>query len=387
MSKGKISILVPDVSSLGTTRAYIIAQGLQKLGYEAKIFGFIFGEQMYPETPFGIPIAYIGGSSLPQLIKTAFTFIKDIDGDILYVIKPQLGSFGLALLKTWWKKKPMILDIDDWEMASWGGDDWHYQGNLIFDVLSSDSEVKKPTHPFYLRWLEKQFEKVNGITVSSKFLEYRYGGTFLPSAIDINLFDPHKFDRLQIRKDTGLDNFILLVFTGTAKPNNGIEEILNALKQLNNPQLRLIIAGGNPQYKDYRQQLYEKWNPWVMLTTPYPFTSTQAIVSVADIIIYNVPNNIPNMAKCPFEILEGMAMAKPVIASQVGEIPLILGDTGYLVTENNSEKIAQQINLILSNPEEAQEKGLKARDRVKELYSTDMLTRTLQQVIDLATFN
>ena len=44
MTEKKISILVPDVSSLGTTRGYIIAQGLQKLGYHVKLFGFIFGE-------------------------------------------------------------------------------------------------------------------------------------------------------------------------------------------------------------------------------------------------------------------------------------------------------------------------------------------------------
>jgi glycosyltransferase involved in cell wall biosynthesis len=387
MTKGKISILVPDVSSLGTTRAYIIAQGLQKLGYQPKIFGFIFGEQMYPEPPYNLPIAYIGGSNLPNLIKTAFTFLKDIDGDILYVIKPQLASFGLALLKAWRSKKPIILDFDDWEMGRWGGDEWQYQGNAMLDFLSAQGELRQPQHPFYLRQMEKQLDRVNGITVSTKFLEYRYGGTYLPNAIDTEFFNPSLFNTQKYKQDCGLSDFQLLIFTGTAKPNQGIEDILMALQKLNNPQLKLVLVGGNPQYLSYRQELMEQWQPWVILTAPQAFQETVGIVSIADIVMIPATDDLTTVGRCPVELIEGMAMAKPIIATNVGEIPSIINDTGYLVPPHNPDKIAEQISWILDHEQEAINKGQLARQRCQENYSLKAIMPTLEQVINLASYS
>ena len=387
MTKAKISILVPDVSSLGTTRAYIIAQGLQKLGYQSKIFGFIFGEQMYPEPPYNLPIAYIGGSNLPKLIQTAFTFLKDIDGDILYVIKPQLTSFGLALLKTWRNQKPIILDFDDWEMGKWGGDESQLEGSLLANVFSFKGELRQPHHPFYLKLLEKQIDRVNGITVSSKFLEYRYGGTYLPNAIDTEIFDSSHFDVQKYRQNNGLDDFKLLMFTGTAKPSQGIEDVLTALQKLNNPQLKLVLVGGNPQYHDYRQQLYEQWQPWVILIASQAFQETAAIVSMADMIVLPTPDSLATVAQFPLELIEGMAMAKPIIATEVGEIPSILNNTGFVVPPNNPDKIAEQISWILANEEEAIKKGQLARQRCQEKYSLNILLPILEQVITLATYS
>ena len=387
MEKSTVSILVPDVSSQGTTRAYIIAQGLQKLGYQVKIWGFMFGEQMYPQPPYNMPIGYIPASNLPNLIKTAFKFAKDIDGDILYVIKPQLTSLGLALLKTWRKKKPIVLDLDNWEMAEHGGDDWRYQGNVVIDFLLPEGQLKNPFHPFYLKRMENLFDRVNGITVSSKFLEYRYGGTYLPNVIDTDFFDSQKLDPQKIREDTGLAPYKLIVLTGTAKPNQGIEEILEALEKNNNPRFKLFLAGGNPAYSEYRQQLYEKWKSWMIITPPQPFLENYGVLAIADIILVPAGDSPPNIAKCPYELIEAMAFAKSIIATNVGEIPMILDDTGYLVPPNNPQAIVDQINYIFDHPEEAEQKAQQARKRCQENYSTQQLTKTLEQVMTLATYS
>jgi hypothetical protein len=80
-NKTKISVIVPDLSSQGTTRGYIITQGLQKLGYQVNIFGFLYGEHIYPEPPYFLPITYFHGVNLPSFIKTALNFMTEIDGD------------------------------------------------------------------------------------------------------------------------------------------------------------------------------------------------------------------------------------------------------------------------------------------------------------------
>ncbi|PHV61087.1 glycosyltransferase [Cyanobacterium aponinum] len=381
MSEKKISVLIPDLSLHGTTRGYTISQGLQKLGYQVNIYGFLFGGEIYPSPPYGLPITYFHGKPLPSLVKTMFDLSGEIDGDILYVIKPQLSSFGVGLIKAWRGKKPLILDLDDWEMGEWGGDDWQYQGQIFHDVFSQDSDLRKPGHPLYLKWLEKAMNRVGGITVSSKFLEYRYGGTYLPNVRDTQVFNPDNFNGEELREKYGLNNYKLLMVTSTCKAGQGIEDILTALDQLNNSQLRLILVGGNPENKDYYQQLQEKWGKWIITIQPQSFDQIQNAIALSHIMMVT-PHNLPaNIAKCPLELIEAMAMAKPIIATKVGEIPHILSDTGYLINPQSPAEIAQQISLLFSDYEEAKQRGKLARQRCENYYSINNLTHTLAQVL------
>ncbi|BAQ61327.1 glycosyltransferase [Geminocystis sp. NIES-3708] len=382
-NKTKISVLIPDLSSQGTTRGYIIAQGLQKLGYEVRIFGFLYGKQIYPQPPYSLPITYFHGVNLPSFVKTALNLMKEIDGDILYIIKPQLSSFGVGLVKAWRSKKPIILDIDDWEMAYFGGDNWQYQGSLINDVLVSNSELKKPQYPLYIKWLEKAIEKVNGITLSSKFLEYRYGGTYLPNVKDTELFDPHKFDATDIRAKHGLLNYKLLMFTGTAKPDQGLEDIFTALDSLNQDELKLVLIGGNQNQSSYVNTLIEKWGNWIIQIPPQAFDDMPEFIAMSHIMMVTPRESLTTVAKFPLELIEAMTMAKPIIATKVGEIPNILQDTGYLIEPQRPNAIADTIREIFTDYPQAEIKGNLARQRCINNYSMDNLTKTLKQVINL----
>jgi glycosyltransferase involved in cell wall biosynthesis len=382
-NKIKISVLIPDLSSQGTSRGYIVAQGLQKLGYQVNIFGFLYGEQIYPEPPYALPITYLFGSNLPSFLKMGLNFTEEIDGDILYVIKPQLTSLGLGLFKAWRSRKPLILDIDDWEMGAFGGDNWQYQGSLISDLLSSSGELRKPQHPLYLKWLEKTMDKVSGITLSSKFLEYRYGGTYLPSAKDTNLFDPSKFDPTAIRAKYGLSEYRLLMFTGTPKPDQGLEDIFIALDSLNQDDLKLVLVGGNKNQSSYLSTLQAKWGRWIVQIQPQAFDAMPEFIAMSHIVMVTPRKSLTTVAKFPLELIEGMAMAKPIIATKVGEISNILQDTGYSIEPQCPDGISQQINLIFANYTQAENKGNLARQRCIDNYSMDNFTATLAQVINL----
>jgi glycosyltransferase involved in cell wall biosynthesis len=69
--------------------------------------------------------------------------------------------------------------------------------------------------------------------------------------------------------------------------------------------------------------------------------------------------------------LEAMSMAKPVVASKVGEILHVVvdGKTGILVPEGDSDQLAGAIVRILEGPALGVELGRAARARVEEVYS------------------
>ncbi len=76
----------------------------------------------------------------------------------------------------------------------------------------------------------------------------------------------------------------------------------------------------------------------------------------------------------PISILEAMALAKPVIATNVGGVceALMDGKTG-IVIERNAESLISAIDRLASRPDERESMGLAARQRVEKYFSPDAM--------------
>ena len=134
----KISVLAPDLSGGGGTRVYLIAQVLQQLNCQVTIYGPIFGREIYPTPPQNLPVVSVKGNNYPQFFGQIKTLLDRLSGEIIYAVKPRPTSFGIGLLKRFFSPRPLILDIDDWEMSWFGGDRWSYRPyprQLARDIL------------------------------------------------------------------------------------------------------------------------------------------------------------------------------------------------------------------------------------------------------------
>ena len=170
------------------------------------------------------------------------------------------------------------------------------------------------------------------------------------------------------------------MFPGAPRPYKGVEDILTALDILNDPDLRLVIVGGSPYY-DYDAQLMEKWGRWIIKLPKSPPTQMPKIVAAAHIIVVPQRNTPAALAQFPLKLTDGMAMAKPILATNIGDIPEIVGETAYLVEPACPEEMASQIKLIFAEWDAACDRGRQARVRCIEKYSISAMASTLQSVI------
>ncbi|MBE9227740.1 glycosyltransferase [Phormidium sp. LEGE 05292] len=378
-----ITILVSDLAGAGLIRAYLLAKSLSLTGYEVEIVGGIFGQELYKEIPDSVKIVAIKGDNYPGFFKSVIEIMKVIKGDLIYAVKPQPASFGIALLNKLYTKRPVILDIDDWELSWYGGDDWQYRptfNQLARDILKKEGALRYPHHPLYLKWMEKLINQANAVTVHTHFLQKRFGGKFVPNGKDTLLFDPNKYDCEECRRRYGLSGYRILMFPGAPRPYKGLEDVLLALDKLNQPDLKLVIVGGSP-YDDYDDKLIQKWGRWIIKLPNYPIDRMPEVVAAAHIVVVPQRDTPATQAQFPLKITDGMAMAKPVLATKVGDIPEILGGTGYLVEPSSPEQIAEKIESIFQNLEEAQEKGKQARERCVKYYSIDTMSAVLAEII------
>jgi glycosyltransferase involved in cell wall biosynthesis len=379
----KVSLVVSDLSGGGAVRAFLLAQVLKKLSYQVEVVGFNFGKEIYAIPPGGISVFSLPGSKYPKLFTQIPQILKKIDGDIIYAVKPKPTSLGVSLLKRLFTDRPLILDMDDWELSWHGGDDWQYRPQikqLYRDIFTKDGALRYPDYPLYIKWMEKLVSRADALTIDTEFLKQRFGGVYLPNGKDTALFDPQLYDPEKSREKYGLSQYRVLMFPGAPRPHKGVEDVLIALDQLNESDLKLVIVGGSP-YDDYDDKLMQKWGRWIIKLPRCGVETMPEVVSAAHVVVVPQRDSLAARAQFPLKLTDGMAMAKPVLTTKVGDIPEIIAGTGYIVEPNSPEQIAAKITEIFQNFEAANELGRQARERCVADYSVNTMSVILEKLI------
>ncbi|MEM6590530.1 MAG: glycosyltransferase family 4 protein [Cyanobacteria bacterium P01_H01_bin.119] len=385
MSKSplKVSVIAPDLAGGGTTRVYLLSTVLQQLGHSVEVVGCQFGQQLYPDPPENLTVKVVKGHRLPGFVQSAWRVMHQLKGDVIYAVKPRLTSLGIGYLKQRLSGRPLLVDIDDWEMSWFGGDRYQYRPNfkeLLRAALRPDDQLRNPEHPLYLQQTEGWVKQADAITVSTRFLQQRFGGVHLPNGKDTDCFNPDLFEPEASRQKYGLSGYRVLMFPGTARPHKGLEDVLIALEKLNQPDLRLVVVGGRKPDR-YEDDLLTRWQPWLIKLPRFSMVEMAEVVSAAHAVVVPQRETATALAQFPLKMTDGMAMAKPILSTRVGDIPDILGDAGFLVEPNCPEQIAEALTALFADYNEAQRKGENARRRCLDSYSTRAMGKILSSIL------
>lgn len=379
----RASIVVSDLSSGGALRAYLLAQVLRQLDWLVEVVGLQRGPALYAEPPAQIRVTAVPTPLEFGGWRQAWRVLSQVQGEVICAVKPRPTSFGLALLKKWQTRRPLWLDMDDWELSWYGGDAWAYRPSLrqlLRDVIPACGALRSPDHPLYVRWLERCIGQANALTVDTSFLQQRFGGLYVPNGKDTTLFDPGRFDPMASRRKFNLAAYRVLLFPGVPRPHKGLEDLLTALDQINEPNYRLVMVGDNP-YDDYDQQLIARWGRWIVTLPKYPVEQMPEVVAAAHVVVVPQRQTVIGQAQFPLKLTDGMAMAKPILATRVGDIPQILGESGYLVEPDSPAQLAEALHHIFGDWAAAEARGRQARSRCVAHYSTTAMAERLAPML------
>jgi glycosyltransferase involved in cell wall biosynthesis len=379
----KISILTPDFSNNCFGRAWLLAK-LLKTVYDIEVIG--------PGSTGDIwsPLSASCDFDVKMVRKYPngkFEFRKMlslITGDVIYASKPVTASFGVALAKKIESGKPLILDIDDYEI------------NLAKEFYNSLPWYKKindfrlsitDCYSHYYKIILNKFTGFsNGITVSGKTLQNIYGGTIIWHARDTKIFDPEKYNNKYLKNvylPQKYHNFFIIGFVGTPRPHKGLEDLIDAFSQLRNNSILLMIVG--PPDDKYCLDLRERVDDYRLRDTVYflaeqPFEKLPEILSIIDLIVIPQRERPASYGQVPAKIFDAMAMAKPIIATNTYDLYEIIDGCGLLVEPEDPRLLAETINYVLTHPSEAREMGRKAREKCKREFSWDVARENLIEV-------
>ena len=381
----KISVLSPDLSHNCLGRAYLLAKILQR-HYEVEIVGPTFGDGIWEPVADDKSITYkpvkIRGRFKPYWQIKELT--KKIDGDVIYASKPLFTSFGVGLLKKLSNSKPLILDIDDWQMG--------FMKEIYSSLSLAQSFKFLATSALFFYSMSSYWNTLFGeklshladeITVSNNFLQDKFSGTIVWHARDTEAFNPEKFDGSSLREKYDIArNKKVVMFSGTPRAHKGIEDLIEAINLLQTQDVLLTLVGADEG--SYSQNLItmadKKLGERLKAFGLQPFEKVPEFLAMSDVTVIPQKRNLASVGQLPAKVFDAMAMAKPIIATNVSDLPEILDGCGWIVEPESPEQLARAIQHVIDHPEEARQMGQKARQKCIENYSWDAMEKILVNI-------
>jgi glycosyltransferase involved in cell wall biosynthesis len=164
----------------------------------------------------------------------------------------------------------------------------------------------------------------------------------------------------------------VLLSLGRLVRKKGVRFLLLAMSAVvqHVPDAHLLIAGSGPEAPELKALVNDlDLAGSVSFVGDVPWQDVANYLSVSDIfVVPSVHDEDGNADQLPTTIPEAMAAGRPVVASRVSGIPLVVshGETGFLVDEGNSVQLANAILALVASPEMRDRFGTVARRRVEQ---------------------
>jgi glycosyltransferase involved in cell wall biosynthesis len=237
-------------------------------------------------------------------------------------------------------------------------------------------------YPIPFRWLERYVLRhadfgIAGNQASAQV--WRSKGYQGPLAV-IPQFgvDPEIFKPAEKKQDPGRG--FVIGFFGRLVSEKGLDLLIEAVAAL--PGVWRLILGGSGPEKDRLEELAHALGiaERVFFDGQIPSTQMPSYYHQLDALVL-ASRTRPNWKEQFGRILvEGMACGVPVVGSDSGEIPNVIGDAGLIFKENDADDLRRQLSRLQQQPELRRELGLRGRRRVLERYTQAQIAAQTVQV-------
>lgn len=266
---------------------------------------------------------------------------------------------------------------------------------LMVALRGSDIFISKQNPVFcaMARWTLRQASMVTSVTPAF-FPDLEAFGVptekrrLIPNGSHPRLFPaPPPAQLLALRQQLSIPENDMVVFAlGRIVLKKGFDILIRALPLIKEkvPHVTVVIGGDGTDLDRLKTMVKE-----LGISASVRFTGT---INRADVPAYfhlcdvftlpAVFDPKGNVDGCPNVILEAMACGKPVVASNISGIPLVVkeGQTGLLVEERNSAELAAALVVLLTDTAKREKFGRAGRQRILNELTWDKVIEQFKDV-------
>lgn len=265
-------------------------------------------------------------------------------------------------------KNKIILDLDDWEMRE--------NPKYYFGFYPSSKA----------HYFTGQIARGSIFCIAaSRFLEeflYQFNkrAYYIPSGVDTELFRPST-NCLNTDK-------IILSWIGTFHRREYIENIEFALDcfailRKKYSHIFFEIRGEGIYKKDLEKKIKEYKDQNILLRDWIKPEDVPGYLDSIHIGLFPVARETKfNRSKSPTKVFEYMAMAKPVVASNIGDAKEIIYDAKNGFLAKTKEEFIEKMKMLIDNANLREKMGEEARETIERNYSLSILVSHLHEAIN-----
>jgi glycosyltransferase involved in cell wall biosynthesis len=194
-----------------------------------------------------------------------------------------------------------------------------------------------------------------------------------PNGVDINVFRPG-VGGSEIRRSLGIDdNQIVVGFIGTFGPWHGAPVLAEAARAINSKPSFTFLLIGDGDEREKSESIIKQAGVHSIFTGRVAHEFVPAYLDSCDLLVSpHVPlSDGREFFGSPTKLFEYMAVAKPIVASRLGQIAdvIIDGENGVLVQPGDHLELARAIEKLANDAELRERLGATARSTVVEFYT------------------
>ncbi len=341
---------IPGVG--GSTHEWNVAKAFNELGHKVRIVCKKGKNQKKKTDIDGIEIKRMEWEGKLKILKLfakapiiAFKEIMQFNPDIIYERYRIFGGYGVIVGKL--LRKKTILEVND----------------PTIDAPYIESRINWFIKTLASLWERFVFLCSDRIVTHHKVMARRANPKkvmVITNGVDTELFDPAKYKR------TKWKNKFVCLFVGTFCKWQGYDTIIKTAKEMENYKDVLFVFVGDKRKNTKNTRFLGR----------LPYDKIPWIIAQSDVCLYlpDVENYKPmkelGFYFSPLKVFEYMAMGKPVIVSDVGNLKKIVknGVNGYRI-KNNLHKLKNKIIYLYKHKEILKRIGNKNKDICRKRYS------------------
>lgn len=201
--------------------------------------------------------------------------------------------------------------------------------------------------------------------------------------VDENLFTPKSQPELATELGIQAGEFVV-GFVGRFVQEKGLLTLLNALTTLKDKSWKLLLLGRGPLQEELMSQAVENnIEDRIILVESVPHHDVYKYINLMSTLVLpsETTDKIRTLTAVGWKeqfghvLIEAMACQVPVIGSNSGEIPYVIGDAGLVFPEGDTQALANCLVQLMENPELAHNLGQMGYQKAMVKYTNKALAK------------
>ena len=197
---------------------------------------------------------------------------------------------------------------------------------------------------------------------------------------------PNGVDTVQVRKPRRdvraalgfSDEEFMALFVATLRPEKRPERFVEAITRANrrNPRIRGAVVGGGPELAVVRRLCDESGSAVIALG---PCSDVAELIQAADVVCLT-----SDAEALPLSILEAMALARPVVAADVGGVrdAVVEGETGFVIRPDDVSGFEAALVRLAAAPELVSQLGEAGRRRHQAHFTVEQMVSAYMDLFE-----